>query len=186
MTAVLSKLDRSIVLIGIMGAGKSSIGRRLASKLGLPFVDADLEIEAAAGCSIPDIFESHGETAFREGEHRVIKRLLDGPVQIVATGGGAYMDARTRALIERCGLSIWLKADLEVLLRRVARRDNRPLLKQGDPREIMQELMRQRYPTYAEAAITIESSDGPHEIVVDKIIKRLQFSQSRLETSGRS
>ncbi len=162
------------MLVGIMGAGKSSIGRRLAAKLGLPFVDADQEIEAAAGCSIEDIFALHGEAAFREGEHRVIKRLLNGPIQVLATGGGAYMDGRTRDLIDRKALSIWLKADIDVLLRRVARRNNRPLLKTGDPRDIMQRLMQERYPVYAEAQITVESSDGPHENVVESILQRLR------------
>lgn len=173
MTQSVSELDRSIVLVGIMGAGKSSIGKRLASRLNLPFVDADREIEAAAGSSIEDIFEMHGEAAFREGEHRVIKRLLEGPIQVVATGGGAYMDERTRKLIEDTGRSIWLKADIDVLLSRVTRRDHRPLLKTGDPREIMQRLMAERYPVYANAAITVESKDGPHEEVVEAIVDAL-------------
>jgi shikimate kinase len=174
-----SDLNRSIVLVGIMGAGKSSIGKRLATSLNLSFVDADQEIEAAAGCSIPDLFELHGEAAFREGEHRVIKRLLDGPVQVIATGGGAYMDPRTRELIEQCGISVWLRADIEVLLKRVARRNNRPLLKTGDPKEIMQRLMEERYPVYGEAQITVESKDGPHEEMVDLVLDALRDYRNR-------
>jgi shikimate kinase len=178
-----SDLKRSIVLVGIMGAGKSSIGKRLATRLNLPFVDADHEIEAAAGCSIPDLFELHGEAAFREGEHRVIKRLLDGPEQVIATGGGAYMDPRTRELIEKRGISIWLNADIEVLLKRVARRNNRPLLKTGDPREIMLGLMKERYPVYSGSQITIESKDGPHEDVIDLVLDALKKYREQAATS---
>jgi len=161
---------RSIVLIGLMGAGKSAIGRRLAKRLGLPFVDADKEIETAAGKSINEIFADHGEDYFRDGERRVIARLLsNGPI-VLATGGGAYMNAETRAEVAEKGVSIWLKADLDVLMERVSRRDTRPLLRAGDPREIMQRLIDERYPVYAGADITIESRNVPHEIVVEQIV----------------
>jgi len=161
---------RSIVLIGLMGAGKSAIGRRLAKRLGLSFVDADKEIEAAAGKSINEIFADHGEDYFRDGERRVIARLLsNGPI-VLATGGGAYMNAETRAEVAEKGVSIWLKADLDVLMERVSRRDTRPLLRAGDPREIMQRLIDERYPVYAGADITIESRNEPHEIVVEQIV----------------
>ena len=146
-----------------MGAGKTTVGRRIAQKLGLPFVDADQEIERAAGETIPEIFEHRGEAAFREGERRVIARLLEEGPQVLATGGGAFMDATTRANI----------ADLDVLMRRVSRRNNRPLLKQGDPRATMERLINERYPVYAAADITIESLEGPHEIVVDDVIAQL-------------
>lgn len=165
---------RSIVLVGLMGAGKSSIGKRLAARIDLPFFDADAEIEAAAGCSIAEIFERHGEAAFRDGERRVIQRLLAGPRKVLATGGGAFMNAETRAAIARHGLSIWLKADLDTLVKRTARRSNRPLLRQGDPRDVLQRLMNERYPVYAEAEITVETRDGPHEDVVEAIIRELQ------------
>lgn len=160
----------SLVLIGLMGAGKSAIGRRLGKRLGLRFVDADKEIEAAAGKTINEIFADHGEAYFRDGERRVIARLLgEGPI-VLATGGGAYMNADTRTEISQSGLSIWLKADLDVLMERVSRRDTRPLLKAGDPREIMQQLMDARYPVYAGADITIESRNVPHEIIVEEIV----------------
>jgi len=165
--------DRSVVLVGLMGCGKSAIGRRLASALSLPFVDADEEIEKAAGKSINEIFEDHGETEFREGERKVIARLLSGGPQILATGGGAYMDPQTRNSIANQGISVWLKAELPVLLRRVSRRDNRPLLKTGNPSEVMSRLMRERYPTYSEAEITAESRDVPHEQIVTEIIEKL-------------
>jgi len=164
---------RSLVLIGLMGAGKSAIGRRLGKRLGLRFVDADKEIEAAAGKSINEIFADHGEAYFRDGERRVIARLLsEGPI-VLATGGGAYMNEATRAEIAEKGVSIWLKADLEVLMERVSRRDTRPLLKAGDPREIMKRLMDERYPVYAGADITIESRDVPHEIIVEEIVETI-------------
>lgn len=162
---------RSLVLIGLMGAGKSAIGRRLAKCLDLPFVDADKEIEAAAGKTINEIFADHGEDYFRDGERRVIARLLDGGPVVLATGGGAYMNDSTREEIARKGVSVWLKADLEILLERVSRRDTRPLLRQGDPREIMQGLIEARYPVYAGADITIESRDVPHEVIVEEIIE---------------
>jgi shikimate kinase len=165
--------DRTIVLVGLMGAGKSAIGRRLAARLGVPFVDADTEIEAAAGRTIEEIFAEHGEAAFREGERKVIARLLDGPVQVLATGGGAYMDPETRARIRAHGRSVWLRADLDVLLKRVRKRNNRPLLKQGDPREILERLMAVRHPVYAEADIVVDSVDAPHEVVVDAIVAAL-------------
>lgn len=166
--------ERCIVLVGLMGAGKTTVGRRLAQKLGLGFVDADNEIERAAGETIPEIFERHGEAAFRDGERRVIARLLEGGPLVLATGGGAFMDETTRANIAARGISIWLRADLDVLMRRVARRGNRPLLKQGDPRRTMERLIVERYPVYSHADITVESIEGPHETVVDDVIAKLE------------
>ncbi|MDD3445345.1 MAG: shikimate kinase [Zavarzinia sp.] len=154
-----------------MGAGKSSIGKRLAQRLHVPFVDADAEIEQAAGCTIEEIFERHGEAAFRDGERRVIARLLaESEPHVLATGGGAFMDPETRARVKALALSIWLRADVDVLLRRVKKRNNRPLLKKGDPREILERLVAQRYPVYAEADLVVESLDGPHDQVVDAIL----------------
>ncbi|MCF8467578.1 MAG: shikimate kinase [Sneathiella sp.] len=164
---------RPIVLVGLMGAGKSSVGRRLASQLSLPFRDADSEIEAASNLSIPEFFDIHGEAAFREGERKVIARLLKEPRHVLATGGGAFMDPKTRALIGRKGCSVWLRAELDVLYKRCMKRNNRPLLKTGDPRATLKKLMEERYPIYAEADITVDSGEGPHEIVVDKIIEAL-------------
>lgn len=164
---------RTIVLVGLMGAGKSTIGRRLAARLGIPFTDADEEIEKAAGSTISDIFERHGETAFRDGERRVIARLLDGPTQVLATGGGAFLDEDTRALIALKSVSVWLRADLELLHKRTSRRSHRPLLRQGEPREILSKLITERYPIYAAADIIVDSGDGPHEIVVEEIMKQL-------------
>jgi shikimate kinase len=165
--------QRSIVLIGMMGAGKSSIGRRLAQQLDLPFVDADLEIEKAAGMSIPDIFSSHGEPAFRVGEARVIARLLDGGPQVLATGGGAFMNEDTRRRIVDKGLSVWLKAEFDVLMRRIKRRQDRPLLKTDDPGTTLRELIEARYPIYALADITIQSREVPHDKIVDEIVNAL-------------
>jgi len=164
---------RPIVLVGLMGAGKSSVGRRLANQLGLPFKDADTEIETASNLSVPEFFEIHGERAFREGERKVIARLLKEPRHVLATGGGAFMDPETRAMIATSGCSIWLRAELEVIYKRCMKRDNRPLLKTGDPKVILKKLMDERYPVYAEADVTVDSGDGPHEIVVDKIITAL-------------
>jgi shikimate kinase len=166
-------LDRSIVLVGLMGAGKSSIGRRLAARLGVAFTDADAEIARAAACSIDDIFRLYGEAAFRDGERRVVARLLDGPAQVLATGGGAFMDAETRRRIKERSISIWLTAGLEVLLRRTSGRDDRPLLKQGDPREILKRLIEERYPVYAEADITIESADESPDATVSRVLAAL-------------
>ncbi len=166
-------LDRMIVLVGLMGAGKTTIGRRLAARLEVPFVDADDEVERAAGCSITDMFEVHGEAAFREGEKRVIARLLDGPAGVLATGGGAFMNEETRERIREKAISIWLRADLDVLVRRCARRDDRPLLKDGDMRETLENLMDQRYPLYGEANIIVDTGDKPHRTVVDKILDEL-------------
>lgn len=165
---------RTLVLVGLMGAGKSSVGKRLAQRLSLPFVDADAEIERAAGQTIEDIFASHGEAAFRDGERRVIARLLEDPVHVLATGGGAYMNAGTRAIIRERGISIWLKAELDELVRRVGRRSNRPLLRGGDPRQILERLMEQRYPVYAEADITVLSGSGAAEEMVEKVIVALE------------
>jgi shikimate kinase len=155
---------RSIVLVGMMGAGKSSVGRRLASRLGIPFVDADSEIEVAAGMSIPEIFDKHGEPEFRKGEARVIARLLDNGPQVLATGGGAVMDQRTRDLIQIKGISVWLKADLDVLTKRTKRRTDRPLA------EKIKDLLPVREPVYALADITVQSRDEPHDTIVDEII----------------
>lgn len=165
---------RTLVLVGMMGAGKTAVGRRLAAAFGLPFIDADEEIEAAAGCSISDIFALHGETAFRDGERRVIERLLRQPVAVLATGGGAFMDPRIRAAIKGSGISIWLKADLETLWHRVRRRSHRPLLNTPNPKETLEALMKTRYPVYAEADITVESSEGPLDETVNRVIGRLE------------
>ena len=167
-------LPKSVVLVGMMGAGKSCIGRRLAAALNLPFIDADREIEEAAGCSIPEFFSRYGEEAFRDGERRVIQRLLDGPVHVLATGGGAYMDPRTRERIRQRGVAVWLRADLDLLVRRTSRRNTRPLLEVADPRARLEALMGERYPVYAEAEIIVDSDDSPPESMVDRVIVALQ------------
>ncbi len=164
---------RSVVLIGLMGAGKTAVGRRLANRLDLPFIDADSEIEEAAGASISEIFAEHGEAYFRQGERKVIARLLENGPQVLATGGGAYMNPDTRANIKAHGLSVWLKADIKVLMKRVGRRDNRPLLAAGDPEKVMKRLMEERYPIYAEADVTVESRDVPHDVIVGAVIDAL-------------
>ena len=164
---------QSLVLIGLMGAGKSAIGRRLATRLDVPFLDADHEIEAAADKRIEEIFTDEGEAYFRDREEKVIERLLsDGPL-ILATGGGAYMSAVTRENIRTYGISLWLKAELDVLMERVSRRSHRPLLQTEDPRAVMKSLMDQRYPVYQEADITILSRDVLHEVIVEEIIDAL-------------
>ena len=164
---------RTIALVGLMGVGKSSVGRRLANALDLPFRDADAEVELAAGRSISDIFGDLGEDAFREGERRVIARLLDQEPHVLATGGGAFLDPATRALIARRGVSVWLRADLDVLVQRVSRRSNRPLLKGGDVRAILAELIEQRYPVYAEAALVVDSGEGAPEATVARVLAAL-------------
>jgi shikimate kinase len=159
--------SRSIVLVGMMGAGKSSIGRRLAARLGIPFVDADAEIESAAGMTIPEIFDKHGEPYFRAGEKRVIARLLDNGPQVLATGGGAVMDQNTRDLIHIKGISVWLKADADVLIKRTKRRNDRPLV------EKIRDLLPKREPLYAMSDITVHSRDEPHDMIVDEIMVQL-------------
>jgi shikimate kinase len=155
-------LDRTIVLVGLMGAGKSCIGRRLAGRLSVPFVDADAEIEQAAGCSISEIFEKYGEPYFRDGERRVMTRLLHGAPSILAAGGGAFMDPETRNVIRERGISVWLKADLDTLSQRTKGRSHRPLLNGNDPREVLARLIETRYPVYAEADIIVETgNDNP-------------------------
>ena len=167
---------RSVVLVGMPGCGKSAIGRRLAPRLDLPFVDADEEIERAAGKSIKDIFAEHGEAYFRDGEHRVIARLLAAGPQVLATGGGAFMSEETRANIRRDGVSVWVKAELPILVRRVMKRNNRPLFEGRDAETVMKELMQVRYPVFASADITVESRDVPHEVIVDEIIAAIAAS----------
>jgi shikimate kinase len=171
---------RTIALVGLMGAGKSAIGKRLAVRLGLPFVDADEEIERAAGCTIGEFFERFGEAEFRAGERRVIERLLEGPPIVLSTGGGAYMDDRTRALLRERAITVWLRADLDVLFDRVKRRGHRPLLRQGDPREILERLMHQRYPVYAEADLTVESTAQPAERTTEQVVDALRDHLARV------
>jgi shikimate kinase len=174
-TALLAALGRrSVVLVGMMGAGKSSIGRRLAQRLGIGFVDADAEIEAAAGMTIAEIFANYGEPDFRSGEARVIARLLDHGQQVLATGGGAFMNEETRAGIRQKGMSVWLKADFDVLMKRVKRRAtaDRPML-QGDPAQRIRVLMAERYPVYAEADITVVSREVSHDTIVNEIVAAL-------------
>ncbi|WP_395674763.1 shikimate kinase [Inquilinus sp.] len=170
ITTLHRPLPRTLVLVGLMGAGKTAVGKRAAARLGLDFVDADHEIETAAGCTIPDIFERYGEPAFRDLERRVIARLMHDPVQVLSTGGGAFMDPQTRAVIAEFGLSVWLKAELSVLAARTAKRSNRPLLRGGDPKELLAQLMERRHPVYALADLTVESRDGPVEETVDRVL----------------
>jgi shikimate kinase len=171
LTAALGR--RSIVLVGMMGAGKSSIGRRVATRLGIPFVDADAEIEKAAGMTITDIFAIRGEAEFRAGEARVITRLLEGGPQVLATGGGAFANPDTRAVIAAKGISIWLKAEFEVLMKRIKRRHDRPLLKTDDPGATLRKLMQERDPIYALADLTVQSRDVLHDKIVDEIVSAL-------------
>ena len=173
---------RSLVLVGMMGAGKSSIGRKLAQRLSLRFVDADAEIERAAVMSISDIFAKHGEPYFRAGEARVIARLLEGGPQVLATGGGAFMHPQSRETIRAKGISVWLKAEYDVLLKRIKRRGDRPMLKTEDPGETLRRLMQERDPVYAEADVIVHSRDVPHEIIIAEIISAV--AQRIKEISG--
>lgn len=167
------KLNRTVALVGMMGAGKSSVGRRLAARLNVPFRDADSEIESAAGCSISEIFERFGEEAFRDGERKVIARLLADPPHVIATGGGAFVDSTTRDRLKRHTVTVWLKAPVELLLARTQRRDTRPLLRNGDPREILERLLTERAPIYALADFAIDSQDGPHTAAVERLVTML-------------
>jgi shikimate kinase len=176
-------LPKPLVLVGMMGAGKTAVGRRLAARFDLPFVDADEEIEAAAGCTISDIFALHGEAAFRDGERRVIERLLKQSCCVLATGGGAFIDPRIRLAIKSAGISIWLRADLETLWHRVRRRSHRPLLNTDDPKGTLERLMQTRYPIYAEADITVESDDSPLDETVERVIT---YIERFLATDARS
>jgi shikimate kinase len=178
---------KTIVLVGMMGAGKTAIGRRIAKRLNLDFIDADDEIETAAGCAIEDIFKLHGEAEFRDGERRVIKRLLQQPVHVLATGGGAFMDAETRAEIHNNSVSVWLRADFDVLWRRVSRRSHRPMLKTDNPRETLAALIEKRYPIYATADVTVDSRDAPPEETVDRVVAALQkYASARKKSNALS
>ena len=170
----MGRLNRTVTLVGMMGAGKSSIGRRLAARMAVPFRDSDSEIEMAAGCSVADIFERFGEEEFRDGERRVILRILKESPHVLATGGGALLDAETRAQIASHAYSIWLRAPLELLLDRVERRNTRPLLWKGNPRETLERLLGEREPLYAQANLVVDTQDGPHHVVVDRIVKALK------------
>jgi shikimate kinase len=183
LRAAAGDAERSIVMVGLMGAGKSSIGRRLATRLDLPFVDADTEIEAAAGCTIAEFFERHGEAEFRDGERRVIARLLEDEPKVLATGGGAFMDAETRAAIAQAGISVWLRADLDTLVRRTARRTDRPLLNNGNPTNTLESLMETRHPVYAQADIVVDSNDGPPDETVEHVVEALAAFTDRTEAS---
>ena len=171
--------ERTIALVGLMGVGKTTVGRRVAKALGLPFVDADAEIETAAGRTVADIFAERGEAEFRSGERRVIARLLDGPPCVLATGGGAFLNEETRRLIKARAISIWLKADLDVVVKRVKRRDTRPLLRGKDPREVLERLAEQRYPIYAEADLVVETSESPHDAAVAAVLSALESWEDR-------
>jgi shikimate kinase len=170
------RLDRTIALVGMMGVGKSTVGRKLADSLGAPFVDSDDEIEKAAGLTVQEIFATHGEPEFRRGERRVIERLLNGPPIVLATGGGAYMDAATRALLKEKATTVWLRADLDLIWKRVNRRDTRPLLKRENPRQVLADLLAVRAPVYAEADFTVESDEGPANDAVKTILEILRFA----------
>lgn len=174
MTAEPALRRKTIALVGLMGVGKSSIGRRLAAALGLPFRDADAEVEAAAGRSIPDIFAEYGEPAFRDGERKVIARLLDEGPHVLATGGGAFMNDQTRALIKERAVSVWLKADLELLARRIGRKGGRPLVDGKDPLEVLRAQAEVRYPVYGEADIIVETGETPHHVAVEAIVEALR------------
>lgn len=172
-------LPRSLVFVGLMGVGKTAIGQRVARRLGLPFVDGDREIEAAATMSVADIFESYGEAEFRRLERSVMARLLEGELQVIATGGGAFMNDATRSLISDRGISIWLRADLDTLVDRTGRRDTRPLLRGGNPREILAKLMAERDPIYAQADLAVDSAHGPPDRTVDRVVAALNAHLER-------
>jgi shikimate kinase len=178
------RLDRTIALVGMMGVGKSTVGRKLGEQLGVPFVDSDEEIEKAAGLSVKEIFDKHGEAEFRRGERKVIERLLNGPPIVLATGGGAYMDAETRALMKEKAVTVWLRADLDVIWKRVSRRDTRPLLKRDNPKKVLAELDAVRAPIYAEADIVVDSGDGPATEAVSAVLEKLGARKLYDETSG--
>ena len=168
------RLDRPIVLVGLMGVGKSTVGRRLARRLGLPFVDSDAAIEDAAGLSPAEVFERYGEHDFRDGERRLVARLIQGDVRVIATGGGAYVDPRTRQLLNERAITVWLDAPVEILAERTSRRDTRAQLRNGDPKSVLQRLADERRPSYEEAHIHVKSGDGAHKDVVDAIIEALE------------
>jgi shikimate kinase len=171
---LLKRLDRPVVLVGLMGVGKSTVGRRLAKRLGLPFVDSDAAIEDAAGYSPAEMFERFGEQDFRDGERRLVARLIDSEVRVIATGGGAYVDPRTRELLNSRAITVWLDAPVDVLAERTSRRDTRAQLRSGDPRETLAKLDQERRPSYAEAHIHVKSGDGAHKDVVDAIVSALE------------
>jgi shikimate kinase len=173
------RLDQPVVLVGLMGVGKSTVGRRLAKRLGLPFVDSDSAIEDAAGYTAAEMFERYGEQDFRDGERRLVARLIDGEIRVIATGGGAYVDARTRQLLNERAITVWLDAPVDILAERTARRDTRPLLKNGDPKGTLERLAEERRPSYAEAHIHVKSGDGAHRDVVDAIIQALEEHLSK-------
>lgn len=168
------RLDRPVVLVGLMGVGKSTVGRRLARRLGLSFVDSDAEIEDAAGYSAAEIFERFGESDFRDGERRLVARLIDGKVRVIATGGGAYVDPNTRRLLNERAITVWLDAPVDILAERTSRRDTRPLLRDSDPKAVLERLSEERRPSYAEAHIHVKSGDGAHEEVVEAILRALE------------
>lgn len=169
-----ARLDRPIVLVGLMGVGKSTVGRRLARRLGLPFIDSDAAIEDAAGCSAAEVFERFGEKDFRDGERRLVARLIDGEVRVIATGGGVFVDPQTRKLLNERAITVWLDAPVEVLADRTARRDTRPLLRTGDRKGTLERLAEERGPSYAEAHIHVKSGNGAHSNVVDSILAALE------------
>ena len=173
LAALSARIDRPIVLVGMMGVGKTSLGKKLATLLGLPFTDADHEIELAAKMPIPEMFETYGEAYFRDGERRVIARLIDGTPRIIATGGGAFCHQQTRALILNKAIAVWLDADIATLVARVSRKGNRPLLKQGNPRETLVRLKTERQAAYAQAPIHVISDEGPHGQTVEMVLKAL-------------
>ena len=173
MTDLSRRLDRPVVLVGLMGVGKSTVGRRLAKRLGLSFVDSDSEIEESSGYSAAEVFERFGERDFRDGERRLVARLVSGEVRVIATGGGAYVDPRTRELLNERAITVWLDAPIDILTERTSRRDTRPLLRNEDPRGTLERLSGERRPSYAEAHIHVKSGDGAHRDVVDSIIKAL-------------
>ena len=168
------RLDRPVVLVGLMGVGKSTVGRRLARRLGLPFVDSDVEIEGAAGFPAAEVFERYGERDFRDGERRLVARLIEGDIRVIATGGGAYVDASTRKLLNERAITVWLDAPVEILAERTSRRDTRAQLRNGDPKAVLAKLSEERRPSYAEAHIHVRSGDGAHKDVVDAIIAALE------------
>jgi shikimate kinase len=174
VTELAKRLDRPVVLVGLMGVGKSTVGRRLARRLGLDFVDSDAAIEDASGYSAAEVFERFGEQDFRDGERRLVARLIDGAVKVIATGGGAYVDPRTRELLNERAITVWLDAPVEVLAERTSRRDTRPLLRNDDPKGTLERLSDERRPSYAEAHIHVKSSDGPHGDVVDRIVTAIE------------